>query len=189
VAQWRARQSGCFQDFARLELLARETVGVGDLGRLDDDAAIAGALDRAHASDVVGTLPGGLTALLGRSFDGGVEPSIGQWQKLALGRAMMRHGLLLLVLDEPTASLDAFTEHAIFERYSGAASVAARRSGTITLLVSHRLSTVRMADLIVVVDDGRVTEVGTHDQLVARGGAYAQLYAFQVRAYAADPER
>ena len=183
VADWRTRQAGCFQDFARLELLARQTVGVGDVVRVDDDGAVSTALDRAHASEVSGTLPGGLGAQLGRSFEGGVEPSTGQWQKLALGRAMMRDEPLLLVLDEPTASLDASTEHALFERYAGAASRTARRSGAITILVSHRFSTVRMADLIVVVDGGRVTEVGGHEELVAAGGAYAEMYGLQARAY------
>ena len=183
VAAWRARQAGCFQDFARLELLARETVGVGDVPRLDDDGAVSAALERAHAADVSGTLPGGLAAQLGRSFEGGVEPSAGQWQKLALGRAMMRDEPLLLVLDEPTASLDASTEHALFERYAGAASRTATRSGAITILVSHRFSTVRMADLIIVVAGGRVTEVGGHEQLVATGGSYAEMYRLQARSY------
>lgn len=183
VGAWRARLSGCFQDFARLELIARETVGVGDLAAIDSDPAIAAALDRAHAAEVPATLPAGLGTQLGRSFDGGTEPSTGQWQKLALGRAMMRDAPLLLVLDEPTASLDALTEHALFERYAGAASRAAGRSGAITVLVSHRFSTVRMADLIVVFDGGRVTELGTHDALVTAGGTYAELYTLQARSY------
>ncbi len=183
VDAWRARLSGCFQDFARLELLARESVGVGDLASFDDDVAIAAALDRAHAADVVASLPAGLSTQLGRSFEGGTEPSTGQWQKLALGRAMMREEPLLLVLDEPTASLDALTEHALFERYAGAASRTAQRSGAITILVSHRFSTVRMADLIVVFDQGRVVETGTHEELVARAGTYAELYSLQARSY------
>ncbi|MFP5319691.1 MAG: ABC transporter ATP-binding protein [Acidimicrobiia bacterium] len=183
VGEWRARLSGCFQDFARLELLAREVVGVGHLPHLDSEPAVAAALDRAHAAEVPAMLPGGLGAQLGRSFDGGVEPSTGQWQKLALGRAMMREAPLLLVLDEPTASLDPSTEHALFERYAGAASDAARRSGAITVLVSHRFSTVRMADLIVVFCDGGVAEIGTHQELVAAEGTYAELYGLQARAY------
>jgi ATP-binding cassette subfamily B protein len=182
--EWRRRLSGCFQDFARLELLARETVGVGDLERLDDELAVMAALERAAASEVPANLPAGLSTLLGRSFDGGLELSAGQWQKLALGRSMMRPGALLLVLDEPTASLDPATEHSLFERYADAASAAARTTGAITVLVSHRFSTVRMADLIVVVRDGRVTEVGSHDELIARrGGTYADLYELQARAY------
>ena len=105
--------------------------------------------------------------------------SFGQWQKLALARGFMRQGPLLLVLDEPTAALDAETEHALFERYAAAA----RAGGGITLLVSHRFSTVRMADLIVVLDGARLVEVGSHADLVARGGQYAELYGIQAAAY------
>jgi len=183
VAEWRSRLSGCFQDFARLELAAQEVVGVGHLPDVASEPAVVAALDRAHAAELPAMLAGGLATQLGRSFDEGVEPSTGQWQKLALGRAMMREEPLLLVLDEPTASLDPSTEHALFERYAGAASDAARRSGAITVLVSHRFSTVRMADLIVVFCDGGVTEIGTHEQLVAAGGTYAELYGLQARAY------
>jgi ATP-binding cassette subfamily B protein len=183
VEQWRARLSGTFQDFARPELVAREAVGVGDLPSVDDAAAVHAALTRARAEDVPAALPDGLDTLLGRSFPGGVDPSIGQWQKLALGRAMMRESPLVLVLDEPTASLDAATEHALFERYARAAAASAARSGAITVLVSHRFSTVRMADLIVVVDGGRIVEVGSHEQLVAAGSCYAELYELQARAY------
>jgi ATP-binding cassette subfamily B protein len=180
---WRACLSAGFQDFVRFELLARETVGVGDVARVEDSAAVASALERAHATDVVATLPHDLETQLGRTFDGGAELSIGQWQKLALGRAMMRETPLLLVLDEPTAALDAPTEHALFERYAGAAQRAAAAFGGITLLVSHRFSTVRMADLIVVLDQGRVVASGTHDDLMAQGGLYAELYTLQARAY------
>ena len=108
--------------------------------------------------------------------------SFGQWQKLALARGFMREAPLLLVLDEPTAALDAETEHALFERYAAGA----RRdnpTGGITILVSHRFSTARMADLIVVLDGARVVEVGSHEDLIARGGQYAELYAIQARAY------
>ena len=107
--------------------------------------------------------------------------SFGQWQKLALARGFMRAAPLVLVLDEPTAALDAETEHALFERYAAAASHG--EAGGITILVSHRFSTVRMADLIVVLDGARVVEVGSHDDLVARGGQYAELYAIQAAAY------
>ena len=108
--------------------------------------------------------------------------SFGQWQKLALARGFMRDDPLLIVLDEPTAALDAETEHALFERYAAGARRAAE-NGRITILVSHRFSTVRMADLIVVLDGARVVEVGTHDDLLARGGQYAELYGIQAAAY------
>ena len=113
-----------------------------------------------------------------------MELSFGQWQKLALARGFMRDQPLLLVLDEPTAALDAETEHALFERYAAAARGAAESdSGRITILISHRFSTVRMADLIVVLDGARLVEVGTHDELMAKGGQYSELYSIQAAAY------
>ncbi|HVE76373.1 MAG TPA: ABC transporter ATP-binding protein [Actinomycetota bacterium] len=181
--EWRSRLSGGFQDFAKFEFIAREVVGIGQLANLEDVASVEAALERASATDVAPDLPKGLETQLGKSFEDGEELSVGQWQKLALGRAMMRELPLLLVLDEPTASLDAQTEHALFERYSGAARRVAAANGAITILVSHRFSTVRMADLIIVVDGGRITEVGTHDQLVASGGLYAELFELQARSY------
>lgn len=183
IDEWRARVSASFQDFARIELVAREVVRVGDLGRPDDDATLQAALHRVAAGDVLRELPYGFATQLGRQFAGGVDLSLGQWQKLALGRASMRGLPLLLVLDEPTASLDAATEHALFERFHGVAQEAAKATGAITLLVSHRFSTVRMADLILVVADGRITEAGNHAQLVALNGQYAELYRLQARAY------
>lgn len=183
VDAWRASVSAGFQDFARFEMLARETVGVGDVARLDERAIIEGALARANASDVIDGLAHGLDTQLGKTFDDGTELSGGQWQKLALGRAMMRETPLLLLLDEPTAALDAMTEHALFEQYAGAARRVARDTGAITVFVSHRFSTVRMADLIVAVDGGRVVEAGTHDELIARAGLYAELYELQASAY------
>jgi ATP-binding cassette subfamily B protein len=181
--KWRDRLSAGFQDFARFELLARETVGVGLLDEVDDEAAVRAALDRASADGVVETLPSGFDTQLGKSFGDGAELSGGQWQKLALGRAMMRPDPLLLLLDEPTASLDAQTEHALFERYAGAARRSADSTGAITVLVSHRFSTVRMADLIVVLDGNTVREVGSHAELIAHNGLYAELFELQARAY------
>ncbi len=181
AAAWRARLAGAFQDFFRFELRARQTVGLGDLPRLDDEPAVAAAVERAGAADVVARLPAGLATQLGPTWPGGVEVSFGQWQKLALARGFMREEPLLLVLDEPTAALDAETEHALFERYAAAAR--GRRGGRITLLVSHRFSTVRMADLIVVLDGARLAEMGTHDELIAKGGQYAELYGIQAAAY------
>jgi ATP-binding cassette subfamily B protein len=183
VEEWRRRISAGFQDFARFELLARETVAVGDLPRLDDRAAVALALIHAGAEDVPARLPHGLETQLGKDWEGGVDLSGGQWQKLALARAMMRERPLLLMLDEPTASLDAQTEHELFERYAGAARETASETGTIVILVSHRFSTVRMADLIVVLESGAIREVGSHNELMSAGGTYADLYELQARGY------
>ncbi len=183
VEGWRSRLSAGFQDFARLELLAREAVGVGDLPLVDDITAVEDALARAASSDLAPSLPDGLSTRLGPTFEGGTELSGGQWQKLALARAMMRSRPLLLVLDEPTASVDAETEHALFERYAETARSLGAETGAITVLVSHRFSTVRMAQLIVVVDGGRVVEVGGHAELVAAGGLYAELHELQARPY------
>jgi ATP-binding cassette subfamily B protein len=188
--EWRTRLAGALQDFFRFEFRARHTVGVGDLPRLDDEPAVQTAVERAGAGDVVGRLATGLETQLGATWPEGVEVSFGQWQKFALARGFMRDRALLLVLDEPTAALDAETEHALFERYAAAAhgnhaadDAARQEDGRITLLVSHRFSTVRMADLIVVLDGARVAEVGTHDELMARGGPYAELYGIQAAAY------
>lgn len=180
--QWRHRVSAAFQDHAAFEFLAGETVGVADLPRIDDAAAVEAALERAGGGDVLRRLPAGLATQLGRTWEDGVDLSGGQWQKLALGRALLRPDPLLLVLDEPTAAIDAQTEHELFERFA----VAAREgggTGQVTVLVTHRFSTVRMADLIVVLDGGRIVERGRHDELVDRGGLYAELYDLQSRAY------
>jgi ATP-binding cassette subfamily B protein len=181
--QWRERWAAGFQDFARLELLAGEIVGVGDLARIDEEEAVRTALTRAAATDVITKLPDGLTTRVGRTYDDGVELSGGQWQKLALGRAMMRQAPLVLVLDEPTASLDATTEHELFTRYAARAEQAAAENGAITVLVSHRFSTVAMADLVIVIESGQLLEYGSHDELMARHGLYAELYEMQARAY------
>jgi len=164
-----------FQDYCRFELVLRESVGVGDLPNLDDDAALRRAIDAAGAGDVLAVLDVGLDTQLGRAWQG-VDLSGGQWQKLAVSRALMRESPLLLVFDEPTAALDPFSEHLLFERVAAPG----RRS---TLLISHRFSTVRMADRIVVLRGGRVVEDGSHDDLVGAGGLYAELYGLQARAY------
>ena len=180
---WRSRIATGFQDFARFEFVARRTVGVGDLPRMDEQPAVEAALDRAHAGDVVGRLEQGLSTQLGKSYTEGTELSGGQWQKLALGRSMMREMPLLLILDEPTSALDAEAEHNLFERYAEGARRVGRATGGITVLVSHRFSTVRMADLIVVVADGKVAEAGSHAQLMRNRGLYAELYELQASAY------
>jgi len=182
--QWRERIAGAFQDFFRFELPAQDAVGVGDLPRIEQRPAVEAAVARAGAADVVAQLSRGLDTQLGPTWPDGVEVSFGQWQKLALARGFMRDEPLLLVLDEPTAALDAETEHALFERYAAAARNAeGAAAGRITVLVSHRFSTVRMADLIVVLDGARVVEFGTHDDLVERRGQYADLYAIQAAGY------
>jgi ATP-binding cassette subfamily B protein len=183
VRAWRSRLAGAFQDFFRFEFRARHTVGLGDLLRLDDESSVMTAVSRAGAGDVITHLPAGLETQLGPTWPEGVEVSFGQWQKLALARGFMRDEPLLLVLDEPTAALDAQTEHALFERYAAATRARANGAGSITVLVSHRFSTVRMADLIVVLDGARVAEVGTHDGLMAKRGHYAELYNIQAAAY------
>jgi len=183
VEKWRQRLSAAFQDFAKPELIARHAVGIGELSSLDDEAAVSGALDRAGAGDVGKTLPAGLSTQLGPSWTGGVDLSTGQWQKLALGRALMRDHPLVVFFDEPTASLDAPTEHALFERYTQAAR-SGSEAGSITVLVSHRFSTVRSADLILVLDNGRIAELGSHEELIEQRGIYAELYTLQARSYA-----
>lgn len=183
AGQWRARTSGAFQDCTRFELPLGACVGVGDLPRMSRQDAVMDALHRAGAEDILSGLEGGLATPLGTSMPDGRDLSGGQWQKLALGRAMMRDEPLLLLLDEPTASLDPAAEHALFERYVAAARRTAKRSGAITLLVSHRFSSVRMADLIIVLGHGRVLQTGTHHELLAAGGRYARLYERQASQY------
>jgi ATP-binding cassette subfamily B protein len=182
--EWRARLAGAFQDFFRFEFRAGHSVGLGDVPRLNDEPAVVAAVHRAGAEDVVAHLTLGLDTQLGPTWPSGVELSFGQWQKLALARGFMRDQPLLLILDEPTAALDAETEHALFERYAAAARDTGKGGiGRITILVSHRFSTVRMADLIVVLDGARLVEVGTHDELMAKRGQYSELYNIQAAAY------
>ncbi len=180
--QWRASTTGAFQDFVRFRFLAKDAVGIGDLSASADHERVAAAALAGGAAPFLEGLPSGYATQLGRDFPDGADLSEGQWQKVALSRALMRTAPLLVVLDEPTAALDARAEHLLFERYASE-SVAARGRGGVTVLVSHRFSTVRMADLIVVLEGGRVVETGTHDALLGAAGRYAELYALQAQRY------
>lgn len=180
---WRQRISAAFQDHATFEFMLQRAVGLGRLSDLDDAAAVTAALSRAGATDLLGILPAGLRTQLGPSWPSGVDLSGGQWQKLAVGRAMMRPDPLLLLLDEPTAAIDAETEHELFSRWTSAARSVRERSGAITVLVSHRFAAVAMADLIVVLQAGQVREIGSHAELIAARGLYAELFELQARGY------
>ncbi|TCR16028.1 ATP-binding cassette domain-containing protein [Streptomyces sp. BK205] len=177
----RDRVSCMFQDFARIQLSVLDSVGVGDVRRLGAPA-VGAALAEAGAQGLVESLPRGLETILGQRYVPGHELSGGQWQKVALARALMRSDARLIALDEPAAALDAASEHELFERFVAMSRDVADRSG-ITLFVSHRFSTVRMADWIIVMEDGRITQSGRHEDLMRAGGVYADLYQLQARAY------
>lgn len=180
---WAAASCGAFQDFAKFEFPAYQTIGVGDLPHVEDRAAVEAAVARAGAEQTVAGLADGLDTQLGKVF-GGAELSQGQWQRLALARGQMRTAPLLLVLDEPTAALDPQAEHDLFEAFARQARAASAATGAVTVLVSHRFSTVSMVDHVLVLADGTVLESGTHQELMASGGRYAELYAAQAAAYA-----
>lgn len=179
--EWRSALATTFQDHLRLELTTRHSIGVGDLDRRNDDKAIQAALTRAGAQDVVQALHLGLDTQLGRRWNG-VDLSGGQWQKIALSRGLMRDEPLLTIFDEPTSALDALTEKELFDRFVAAADER-RQRGAITVLVSHRFSTVRSADVIVVLHQGTIAETGSHEHLMTQGGHYAELFSLQARAY------
>ncbi len=187
--RWREVTTGAFQDYVRFAMSLGDGVGAGDLPRIDDREAVLSAIGRAGAGDLIEGSANGqagdglsLDTLLG-PYVGGRALSGGQWQRLALARGLMRDRPLLIVLDEPTASLDAPSEAALFASYREAAL--ARAGGTITVLVSHRFGTVHMADQIIVLDGGQVAESGGHRALIARGGLYAELFALQAAGYQA----
>jgi ATP-binding cassette subfamily B protein len=165
-----------FQDFVRYDLILKENIGVGQVERLDDDARIREAGRRSLADSVATRLTGGYDQMLGRRFDGGVDLSGGEWQKVALGRAYLREAQVL-ILDEPTAALDARAEYEVFLRF------AELTQGRMAVLISHRFSTVRMADRIIVLQGGELVDQGTHEQLLARGGLYAELFSLQAAGY------
>ena len=176
----RARFGVIFQDFNEYQLDVRDNVAVGSLDHFEDGGRVERAVDRGGAREVVGGLPEGLGTKLGKWAHDGQELSGGQWQKIALSRAFMREEADILVLDEPTAALDAEAEHAVFERFRTLAA------GRTTLLISHRFSTVRMADRILVLEGKRVLEDGSHAELLARNGRYAHLFRLQAEGYLGD---
>ena len=183
IENWHQQTTAAFQDFAVLELIVREAVGVGDLTRIDDPVAVTEAVRNADARHLVANLPNGLETQLGVKWADGIGLSGGQWQRLALARGQMRSAPLLMILDEPTASLDAHSERAMFQRFAQIADAAGEARGAVTLLVTHRFSTTRDADRILVLNNGRLIEDGTHTELMALGGHYAELYKLQALGY------
>lgn len=182
LADWneqalRARLGVVFQDFAQYQLSFEENVSLGSVPHKEDEPRVDRAIERGGAEEVVSALTKGKATQLGRWFKDGVELSGGQWQKVALSRAFMREEADILVLDEPTAALDAKSEHAVFERFR---DLAKHRT---TVVISHRFPTVRMAERIFVLEKGRVVEEGSHDALVAQGGRYATMFALQAEGY------
>ncbi len=173
----RRRIGVIFQDYVRYQLVVGENIGVGDVGALDDEERWKDAAQKGLADELIESLPDGYRTQLGKWFADGRELSGGQWQKIALSRAFMRRDADILVLDEPTASMDAAAETRIFERFQALAE------DRMAILISHRFSTVRMADTIAVVQEGKITELGSHDELLAKGGRYAELFLLQARGY------
>ena len=172
----RANIGVIFQDFVRYHLTAAENIGVGQIGAMDDRERIVDAARRAMADEVIAELPGGYDQLIGRRFKTGVDLSGGQWQKIAIARAYMRDAQVM-ILDEPTAALDARSEYEVFRRFK---ELSHQRTA---VLISHRFSSVRMADRILVLDQGRLEASGTHEELMAAGGRYAELFELQASGY------
>jgi ATP-binding cassette, subfamily B, bacterial len=175
-AELRSEFGVLFQDYVSYQFSARENIGIGRVERLDDQAAITAAADKSGAAAVIEALPEGYETVLGKWFDGGVNLSGGEWQKVALGRAFMRDAQIL-ILDEPSAALDAKAEYELFSRLQQLAH------GRTAIFISHRFSTVRRADRILVFEEGRLIEQGTHEELLALGGRYAELFNLQAASY------
>jgi len=176
VVDLRRGLSVIFQDYAEYQLTARENIWLGNVALDEGDTAVEAAARDAGADDVIAGLPEGYATRLGKVFEDGEELSIGEWQKVALARAFVRSAEIL-VLDEPTSALDPIAEWNVFER------IRERAEGRAVILISHRFSTVRMADSIHIMDHGRLVESGTHDELLALDGRYARMYDVQARAY------
>ena len=165
-----------FQDFVRYHVPASENIGFGQIDAVDRMDEIVQAAKKSGAHEIIEDLPEGYATMLGRWFHGGHELSLGQWQRIALARAFMRNAEIL-VLDEPTASLDAQTEYEIFRRFQELTA------GKMAILISHRFSTVRMADRIAVIEGGRIVELGSHDELLRQEGTYSRLFSMQAEGY------
>ncbi len=175
-AELRAEIGVIFQDFVRFQLPAGQNLAVGRIEERQNQLRIESAAQQSLADTVIAKLPGGYEQMIGRRFAGGVDLSGGEWQKIALGRAYMRDAQLL-ILDEPTAALDARAEYEVFQRFNELTR------GKTAVLISHRFSTVRMADRILVIENGQFVEIGAHDELLAKGGRYAELFRLQAAGY------
>jgi ATP-binding cassette subfamily B protein len=165
-----------FQDFMRYEMTARENIAVGRIDELENLKLLQSAAEKSLADHVIARLPRQYDQMLGRRFEQGVDLSGGEWQKVALARAYLRDAQLL-ILDEPTAALDARSEYEVFQRF------AELTTGKMALFISHRFSTVRMADRIVVLENGRIAEEGSHHELAGKGGRYAEMFELQAASY------
>ena len=177
LMELQARISVLFQDFVRYDLSLRDNVGFGNPLQLGDTGGILRAIDLAGANGIVEKLPFGLETMLGKTFEDGVELSGGEWQKIGISRAFMREKADLIVLDEPTAAMDAVAEHELYKR------VMVLTSGKTSIVISHRFSTVRKAEMIMVLKQGKLIETGSHDELISRGGHYAYMFELQASRY------